>query len=121
MLLRIVIRATENPATFDLQSVLQILHPYTTEENYLLSIYVFMKGLFQIMHTVLPGLKFMVPEGALKLRRLYRYLENLPEGVTEISFFSDTCGGQNRNEFVIAMIYYFLHSLSDHNITVFGV
>lgn len=37
---------------------------------------------------------------------LLNYLKNLPETVSYVSSFSDTCGGQNRNQFVsVAMLY----------------
>ncbi|KAI4455546.1 dna-directed rna polymerases i ii and iii subunit rpabc2 [Holotrichia oblita] len=50
---------------------------------------------------------------------LYLYLKALPEHVKEVSLFSDTCGGQNRNQNVLIMIYYFIHHESS-NIAVIG-
>lgn len=35
---------------------------------------------------------------------LFQYLKNLPETVTHVSTYSDTCGGQNRNIFTMTAI-----------------
>nr|CAI5870153.1 unnamed protein product [Callosobruchus analis] len=48
---------------------------------------------------------------------LFQYIRSLPRQITEVSFFSDTCGGQNRNQNVPAMLYYFVH-YEDTPITV---
>ena len=37
---------------------------------------------------------------------LYNYLKKLPEEVTEVTLYSDTCGGQNRNKNVAALLLY---------------
>ncbi|CAG9763456.1 unnamed protein product [Ceutorhynchus assimilis] len=34
---------------------------------------------------------------------LYRHLKNLPDSISEVTFYSDTCGGQNKNSHVAAM------------------
>ncbi|CAG9782675.1 unnamed protein product [Diatraea saccharalis] len=45
---------------------------------------------------------------------LLHYLTNcVPENVTEISLFSDTCGGQNRNQFVAALLLWAVQKI-DH-------
>jgi len=44
---------------------------------------------------------------------LLQYLQSLPNTVQEISMFSDTCGGQNRNQNVAAVLLYAVHSI-DH-------
>ena len=37
---------------------------------------------------------------------LYKYIKQLPPEVTEVTLYSDTCGGQNRNQHVVAMLLY---------------
>lgn len=34
---------------------------------------------------------------------LYKHLQNIPDGINEITFYSDTCGGQNKNSYVLIM------------------
>nr|CAI5857563.1 unnamed protein product [Callosobruchus analis] len=48
---------------------------------------------------------------------IFQYIRSLPRQITEVSFFSDTCGGQNRNQNVLALLYYFVH-YEDTPITV---
>lgn len=40
---------------------------------------------------------------------LWHFLQNLPPEVTEVTFYSDTCGGQNKNNAVAMMFMYLLH------------
>lgn len=42
---------------------------------------------------------------------LLKYLYNLPHTVSHISTFSDTCGGQNRNQFVTAAMLYAVNKI----------
>ena len=42
---------------------------------------------------------------------LLHYLSSLPDTVEEISMFSDTCGGQNRNQNVAAVLLYAVQSI----------
>jgi len=48
---------------------------------------------------------------------LLQYLQSLPKSVEQISMFSDTCGGQNRNQNIMAMLFYAVHSI-DHLTTI---
>ncbi|CAG9772257.1 unnamed protein product [Ceutorhynchus assimilis] len=41
---------------------------------------------------------------------LYQYIEQLSETVTEISLFSDTCSGQNRNQNISALLLYLVQT-----------
>jgi len=41
---------------------------------------------------------------------LYLYLMNLGNTVTEVSLFSDTCGGQNRNQNIAALLLYIVQT-----------
>lgn len=40
---------------------------------------------------------------------LWHFLQNLPAEVKEVTFYSDTCGGQNKNNTVAMMFTYLLH------------
>lgn len=40
-----------------------------------------------------------------------KYLESLPDTVTHVSSFSDTCGGQNRNKHICAAMLYAVNSI----------
>ena len=42
---------------------------------------------------------------------LLRYMEALPQEITHLSSFSDTCGGQNRNQFVASCLLYAVRTL----------
>lgn len=48
---------------------------------------------------------------------ILKWLLSLPQNITEISLYSDTCGGQNRNQNFSAMLKYFL-STQDHVTTI---
>lgn len=41
---------------------------------------------------------------------LYLYFSQLPSHVKQVSLFSDTCGGQNRNQNVAALLWFIVHS-----------
>jgi len=42
---------------------------------------------------------------------LYNYLKHLPNDISEISMFSDTCGGQNRNQNVCAILLHAVRTI----------
>ena len=44
---------------------------------------------------------------------LLQYLQSLSDSVTEVSMFSDTCGGENRNQNIAAVLFYAVQSI-DH-------
>jgi len=44
---------------------------------------------------------------------LLQYLQNLPNHVQEVSMFSDTCGGQNRNQNITAILYYAVQTIQN--------
>ena len=48
---------------------------------------------------------------------LVKFLQNMPSTTEEVSFFSDTCGGQNRNKHVTAAMQHFV-SDNTNNIKV---
>jgi len=48
---------------------------------------------------------------------LFKHLiNNTPNNVTEVTFYSDTCGGQNKNSHVSAMFLKIIHMLPNINI-----
>lgn len=100
--------------TFDLQSVLQIpssevspLYYSRKLSAYNLTIYEGAppNNAYCFTWTEINGARGSLEIGTC----LYRYFKKLPEHVTEVSLFSDTCGGQNRNQNVLALLYYFVH------------
>lgn len=102
-------------ATFDLQSVLQIpcsdVSPMYYASKvccYNLTIYegATPNNAFCYTWTEINGKRGSLEIGTC----LYRYLKQLPKGVTEVSLFSDTCGGQNRNQNVAAMLMYMVQN-----------
>lgn len=105
--------------TFDLQSVLQL--PYSSVSLfyysrkicvYNLTIYV---GSGEIAHCYtwneLNGKRGSNEIGSI----LLKFLETLPLTVTDVSLFCDTCGGQNRNQQVAAVLMYAVQNLSHLN------
>lgn len=44
---------------------------------------------------------------------LFQYLQNLPETVTHVSTYSDTCGGQNCNRFTMTAILYAVQNIDN--------
>lgn len=49
---------------------------------------------------------------------LMRYVMSLPETVNKIVFYSDTCGGQNRNQNVFALLLYIVNFAAKHIKTI---
>lgn len=44
---------------------------------------------------------------------MLHYLSDIPDHIDEVSLFSDTCGGQNRNQYVAAVLFWAVHKI-DH-------
>lgn len=65
----------------------------------------------------------MVKEGVTKLE-LYIYLKSLPDTIKHVSLYSDSCGGQNRNRLLAALLLYAVRQLPieviDHNFLKIG-
>ncbi|XP_030757047.1 uncharacterized protein LOC115882918 isoform X2 [Sitophilus oryzae] len=56
---------------------------------------------------------------------LYRFLKDIPNGIEHAIFYSDTCGGQNKNINVISMFQYSIHlhptlKIIDHKFLIPG-
>ena len=47
---------------------------------------------------------------------MLQYLQSLPKTVREISMFSDTCGGQNRNQNIASVLLYVVQSIDHINV-----
>ncbi|XP_047986390.1 uncharacterized protein LOC125226450 isoform X2 [Leguminivora glycinivorella] len=104
--------------TMDLQAVLQI--PYGGE-----SLLYYMRKLvlfnFTIYEASLPNNAYCLcwseingNKGSCEIGScLYYYLSQLPETVTELSIFSDTCSGQNRNQYISALLIWAVQKI-DH-------
>ncbi|CAK1588598.1 unnamed protein product [Parnassius mnemosyne] len=102
-------------ATFDLQAILQIpstkvgLLYYTRKLTvYNLTLYesALPNEAYCFVWTEVHGKKGSSEVGTI----LAHYLTNcIPENVTEVSLFSDTCGGQNRNQFIAALLLWVIN------------
>ncbi|CAG5053635.1 unnamed protein product [Parnassius apollo] len=107
-------RAEKEPnflsATFDLQAILQnpstevgLLYYTRKLTVYNLTLYesALPNEAYCFVWTEVHGKKGSSEVGTI----LAHYLTNcIPENVTEVSLFSDTCGGQNRNQFIAALL-----------------
>lgn len=97
--------------TFDLQSVLQIPCSDVSPMYYSRKICVYNLTIYE---SAPPNEAFCFCWTELNGKRgsseigscLYYYLKNLPTHVTEVSLWSDTCAGQNRNQYVAALLLY---------------
>lgn len=101
--------------TFDLQGVLQLpsseVSPlYYSRKlcTYNLTIYEMAppNNAFCYVWTEINGKRGSLEIGTC----LYNYIEQLPEAVNEISLFSDTCSGQNRNQNISALLLYLVQT-----------
>jgi len=98
-------------ATFDLQSVLQIPSSDVSSMYYSRKICTYNLTLYEAaspnrafccLWTELNGQKGSSEIGTA----VYKWIQQLSENITEISLYSDTCSGQNRNQFVAALFLY---------------
>lgn len=100
--------------TFDLQSVLQIPCSDVSPMYYSRKICVYNLTIYE---SAPPNNAFCFCWTELNGKRgsseigscLFEYLNNLPLTVKEVSLWSDTCGGQNRNQHVAALLYYLVN------------
>ena len=62
--------------------------------------------------TLFPVWRDWVKRGAIEIASaLLRFFETLPDNVTHVSTISDTCGGHNRNRFIVAAMLYAVQKL----------
>ncbi|KAJ8934545.1 hypothetical protein NQ314_013286 [Rhamnusium bicolor] len=109
------IRATEDKTflsvTFDLQSILQIPSSGVSQMYYSLKLCAYN---FTIYEAAPPNNAFCYAWTEINGQRgsseigtaLLKWIQNIPEGIKEISLYSDTCSGQNRNQFIAALFMY---------------
>lgn len=105
-------------ASFDLQAILQIpsgdvglLYYCRKLTIYNLTIYesAFPNEAFCYAWTEVNGKKGSSEIGSIILK----YLNGIPDHIEEVSLFSDTCGGQNRNQYVAAVLFWAVQKI-DH-------
>ena len=109
-------------ATFDLQSVLQIPSSAVSQMYYSRKICVYNLCIYE---AATPNNRFCYCWSELEGRRgsneigtcVFRWLTQLPYETKEVSLYSDTCGGQNRNRNVAAMFLYAVQQLPIKAIT----
>nr|CAH7758669.1 unnamed protein product [Callosobruchus chinensis] len=69
------------------------------------------------MDTVTFGMRLMEKKGSTEIGTcILKYLYELPETVTHVSSFSDTCGGQNRNKYVAAAMLFAVNKIHHLNV-----
>lgn len=98
-------------ATFDLQSVLQVPSSDVSPMYYSRKLCVYNLCVYE---NVEPNKAFCFLWSEVNGRRgsceigsaLFKWIKQIPHHVKEISLFSDTCGGQNRNQFISAFFMY---------------
>lgn len=98
--------------TFDLQAVLQIPSGLVGQLYYCRKLCVYNLCIYE---AALPNDAYCFTWSEVNGKRgsseigsiLYHYLsKNVPSHVTEVCLYSDTCGGQNRNQYVTALLLY---------------
>lgn len=103
--------------SFDLQAILQIPHCnvsllYYSRKLCVYNLTIYEAGLpnnaFCFLWSELNGKKGSCEIGTILLHYLSKCV---PSNVTEISLFSDTCSGQNRNQYVAAMLLWAVHNI----------
>ena len=109
-------------ATFDLESVLQIPSSPVSQMYYSRKICVYNLCVYEAAPPK-QAFCYCWPEmeggrGSNEISTcLFKWLNQLPRTVEEVSLFSDTCGGQNRNQNVAAMFLYAVQKLPIQMIT----
>lgn len=108
--------------TFDLQADLQIPSGKVGLLYYVRKLCVYNLTLYE---APAPNNAYCFPWSEINGKRgsceigsiLYYYLKNyLPDNINEISLFSDTCGGQNRNQYVAVILLWAVQHIEHINI-----
>lgn len=109
------IRATNDKtflsATFDLQSVLRIPSSEISQMYYTMKLCAYNLTIYEAAS---PNAAYCYAwtepngqRGSCEIgTALLNWINQIPQNVKEISLFSDTCGGQNRNQFIAALFLY---------------
>ena len=98
-------------ATFDLQSVLRIPSSEISQMYYTMKLCAYNLTIYEAAS---PNEAYCYAWSELNGQRgsceigtaLLNWIKQIPNSVKEISLFSDTCGGQNRNQFIAALFLY---------------
>lgn len=104
-------------ATFDLQSVLQIPSSDVSPMYYSRKLCAYN---FTIYESAPPNKAYCYSWTEINGQRgssevgtaILRWMNSLPADVKEVSLFSDTCSGQNRNKYIAALFLYAVQKLS---------
>ncbi|KAL4713228.1 hypothetical protein ACJJTC_013158 [Scirpophaga incertulas] len=103
--------------SFDLQAILQIPHSnvsllYYSRKLCVYNLTIYEAGLpnnaYCFLWSELNGKKGSCEIGTILLHYLSKCI---PSNITKISLISDTCSGQNRNQYVAAMLLWAVHSI----------
>lgn len=102
-------------ASFDLQKVLQIPFDETSVTYYMRKLHMYNLTVFDMadnkgycyMWTEVEGQRGSNEIGTC----IYKYLESLPKSVEHVILYSDTCAGQNRNQFMTAALHHAVHNI----------
>lgn len=108
--------------SFDLQAVLQIPSGQVSQLYYTRKLIVYNLTIYE---SALPNKAFCMcwneingKKGSCEIGTcLYIYLkEFVPSHVTHITLFSDTCGGQNRNQFITSLLLWAVQNIDNLNV-----
>lgn len=102
-------------ASFDLQKVLQTPFDPTSMTYYKRKLHMYNLTVFSMadqkgycyMWTEVEGQRGSNEIGTC----IYKYLESLPRSVQHVIFYSDTCTGQNRNQFMTAALHHAVNNI----------
>lgn len=108
---------TKRTITFDLEAILMVPQASNSELFYKRKISIYN---FTIYDSLSNGFCYMWDEMNGKKASseiftcLYRYISELPNTVTHLTTWSDTCSGQNRNKFLLAAMVFAVNSPNTH-------
>ena len=102
--------------TFDLQSVLQIPSCQASLTYYMRKLCVYNLNVYEQRNPsnahCYTWQETEGKRGAIEIGTcIYEYLKSLPNTIKEVSLWSDTCSGQNRNQYIATMFLFALKSL----------
>ena len=102
--------------TFDLQSVLQIPSFQASLTYYMRKLCVYNLTVYEQRNPsnahCYTWQETEGKRGAIEIGTcIYEYLKSLPNTIKEVSLWSDTCSGQNRNQYIATMFLFALKSL----------
>lgn len=108
--------------TFDLQAILQLPCSLVGILYYVRKLTIYNLCIYE---NALPNNAYCFPWSEINGKKggveigtiLYHYLSKcIPPNVTEVSLFSDTCSGQNRNQYVAAILLWAVNTIDNINV-----